>query len=119
MSKFVEVSVILALPLAIGFGRNDHFHTAGLGRCHDGIGVVALIGNKRTDSEALNQPVVIYTATVVLLLWGAADVLSALRKGLDGLCVYGAILKVPLSTVALVEDGGMAAWRSWRPFCWR
>lgn len=56
------------------------------------------------------NPVVTYSATVVLMLWGAAGVLLALKKGLDINCAcMGTVLKVPLSTVALVEDLGMAA----------
>lgn len=56
------------------------------------------------------NPVVTYIATIVVMLWGAAGVLVALKKGLDINCAcMGTVLKVPLSTVALVEDLGMAA----------
>jgi hypothetical protein len=56
------------------------------------------------------NPVVTYSATIVVMLWGAAGVLVALKKGLDINCAcMGTVLKVPLSTVALVEDLGMAA----------
>ncbi|MCE7869191.1 YHS domain-containing protein [bacterium CPR1] len=56
------------------------------------------------------QPMVIYSATVVLLAFGALGVLSALRRGLDVDCAcMGTVLHVPLSTVALLEDVGMAA----------
>lgn len=52
----------------------------------------------------------IYAATVVVMLFGALGVFNALRKGLDLECAcMGTVLKVPLSTVALVEDLGMAA----------
>ena len=55
------------------------------------------------------QPTLIYGATVVLLGVGALGVFNALRKGLDLECAcMGTVLKVPLSTVALVEDLGMA-----------
>lgn len=56
------------------------------------------------------QPAVIYSATVILMLFGACGVLVALKKGLDLECAcMGTVLKVPLSTVALLEDLGMAA----------
>ena len=54
-------------------------------------------------------PVFIYAATVLLMAFGALGVISALRKGLDINCAcMGSVLNVPLSTVALVEDLGMA-----------
>jgi YHS domain-containing protein len=57
---------------------------------------------------AWNLPVV-YGATIVIMLFGAAGVLRALRRGLDINCAcMGTVLKVPLSTVALTEDIGMA-----------
>lgn len=56
------------------------------------------------------NPNVTYAVTIVVMLWGAAGVLLALKKGLDINCAcMGTVLKVPLSTVALVEDLGMAA----------
>ncbi|HEY1081616.1 MAG TPA: MauE/DoxX family redox-associated membrane protein [Prosthecobacter sp.] len=56
------------------------------------------------------QPMVIYSLTLGVMLWGAAGVLRALAKGLDVNCAcMGTVLKVPLSTVALAEDLGMAA----------
>jgi hypothetical protein len=56
------------------------------------------------------NPVVTYSVTIGVMLWGAAGVLLALKKGLDINCAcMGTVLKVPLSTVALVEDLGMAA----------
>lgn len=52
----------------------------------------------------------VYIATIILMTFGAAGVISALRKGLDVNCAcLGSFLEVPLSTVALVEDLGMAA----------
>jgi hypothetical protein len=49
-------------------------------------------------------------ATIVVMVFGALGVTRALVKGLDLNCAcMGNILKVPLSTVALVEDLGMAA----------
>jgi len=51
----------------------------------------------------------VYIATIVLMLWGAAGVVRALIKGLDLNCAcMGTVLKAPLSTVALIEDLGMA-----------
>lgn len=56
------------------------------------------------------QPAAVYGATVVLMSFGALGVLNALRQGLDLECAcMGTVLKVPLSTVALIEDLGMAA----------
>ena len=55
-------------------------------------------------------PTVIYTATIVVLGFGAIGVISALKKGLDINCpCMGSVLDVPLSTVTLTEDIGMAA----------
>lgn len=52
----------------------------------------------------------VYGATIVILGFGAIGVIRALLKGLDLNCAcMGNLLKVPLSTVALVEDLGMAA----------
>jgi methylamine utilization protein MauE len=56
------------------------------------------------------EPRWIYGAMIVVLSFGALGVANALRKGLDLECAcMGTILKVPLSTVALIEDVGMAA----------
>jgi len=56
------------------------------------------------------HPALIYTATIGVMLFGSLGVFNALRKGLDLDCAcMGTVLKVPLSTVALVEDLGMAA----------
>jgi hypothetical protein len=56
------------------------------------------------------HPVLIYAVTVVVMSWGALGVIRALGKGLDLDCAcMGTILKVPLSTVALLENLGMAA----------
>lgn len=50
----------------------------------------------------------IYPATVIVMTFGAIGVIVALIKGLDIHCAcMGTTLKVPLSTVALVEDMGM------------
>jgi hypothetical protein len=56
------------------------------------------------------QPAATYTATVVVMVFGSLGVVRALVKGLDLDCAcMGTVLSVPLSTVALVEDLGMAA----------
>ena len=56
------------------------------------------------------QPALVYTFTVGVMLFGSLGVLKALRKGLDLDCAcMGTVLSVPLSTVALTEDLGMAA----------
>jgi hypothetical protein len=55
-------------------------------------------------------PGVVCGVTLAVMLFGACGVAGALRKGLDLDCAcMGSILRVPLSTVALVEDVGMAA----------
>jgi hypothetical protein len=56
------------------------------------------------------RPTAVYLATAIVLGFGALGVINALRRGLDVNCAcMGNILKVPLSTVALVENLGMAA----------
>jgi len=56
------------------------------------------------------SPGIVYPATVIVLGFGALGVITALAKGLDIHCAcMGTTLKVPLSTVALLEDLGMAA----------
>lgn len=55
------------------------------------------------------QPRVIYISTILVMTFGAAGVLRALVKGLDLRCAcMGTVLRVPLSTVAVAEDLGMA-----------
>ncbi len=55
-----------------------------------------------------NLPLV-YVATTVVMVFGSLGVIGALRRGLDVQCAcLGTVLKVPLSTVALTEDLGMA-----------
>ena len=57
---------------------------------------------------AWNLPV-IYGVTIAVMTFGAVGVIRALRRGLDINCAcMGTVLKVPLSTVALTEDLGMA-----------
>jgi Methylamine utilisation protein MauE len=54
------------------------------------------------------RPTTVYLATIIVLGFGALGVINALRKGLDVECAcMGTTLKVPLSTVALIEDLGM------------
>lgn len=56
-----------------------------------------------------NLPLV-YAATIAVMVFGALGVIRALRQGLNLQCAcLGSVLKVPLSTVALIEDLGMAA----------
>ncbi len=55
------------------------------------------------------QPKLIYLATIIVLTFGSIGVVRALFKGLDIECAcMGTVLHVPLSTVALLEDLGMA-----------
>jgi len=52
---------------------------------------------------------IVLIATVVLMGFGALGVIRALMRGLDLECAcMGTVLRVPLSTVALLEDFGMA-----------
>ncbi len=56
------------------------------------------------------RPDIVYPATVIVMIFGALGVIRALKRGLDIHCAcMGNTLKVPLSTVALTEDLGMAA----------
>lgn len=56
------------------------------------------------------MPVVTYSVTVVVMVFGSIGVFSALKRGLDINCpCMGSVLDVPLSTVTLTEDIGMAA----------
>lgn len=51
----------------------------------------------------------IYIATIVVFGWGSLGVIRSLTKGMNIKCAcLGTVLKVPLSTVALVEDLAMA-----------
>lgn len=53
-------------------------------------------------------------ATLALMLVSAAGVLSNLRAGMDTRCAcLGTLLNVPLSTVSVVENLGMAAMAAW------
>ncbi len=55
------------------------------------------------------NPLVVYALTVAVMLFGTLGVMSALKKRLDINCpCMGTVLKVPLSTVTLVENVGMA-----------
>ena len=50
-----------------------------------------------------------YVFTIAFMLFGAAGVVKALNEGVDIYCpCMGNILKVPLSTVTLAENFGMA-----------
>src|SRR6266516_931777 len=55
------------------------------------------------------QPKLIYSVTVIVMTFGSLGVIRALTKRLDIECAcLGTALSVPLSTVAMVEDLGMA-----------
>jgi hypothetical protein len=55
-------------------------------------------------------PGLVNSILLVVMVIGATGVFYALHKGLDVACAcLGTVLKVPLSTVAVVEDVGMAA----------
>lgn len=56
------------------------------------------------------RPLFICSGAIAVLVFGSIGVLRALFKGLDLECAcMGTVLHVPLSTVALIEDLGMAA----------
>ena len=56
------------------------------------------------------HPPLVFAATIVVMLFGTAGVVRSLFRGLDVECAcMGTVLHVPLSTVTLVEDIGMAA----------
>ncbi len=51
----------------------------------------------------------VYAVTIIVMIFGSIGVFRALFKGLDIECAcMGTVLHVPLSTVALLEDLGMA-----------
>ncbi|MBA2650412.1 MAG: hypothetical protein H0U75_12620 [Legionella sp.] len=54
-------------------------------------------------------PTLTYLLTIVILTFGSIGVIKALKQGLNINCAcMGSILNVPLSTVTLTEDIGMA-----------
>jgi len=56
------------------------------------------------------RPVTVYLATILLLGFSALGVARAVWRGLDVNCAcMGTVLKVPLSTVAFIEDLSMVA----------
>ena len=55
------------------------------------------------------KPNLIYVITIIVMTIGALGVIKSLRKGMNIKCAcLGTVLNVPLSTVAVVEDVGMA-----------
>ena len=55
------------------------------------------------------NPQLVYALTVAVMVFGTLGVVSALKKGLDINCpCMGNVLKVPLSSVTLVENASMA-----------
>jgi hypothetical protein len=59
--------------------------------------------------QANLYPIMTNLILLVIMVIGATGVFYALHKGLDVACAcLGTVLKVPLSTVAVVEDVGMA-----------
>ncbi len=56
------------------------------------------------------KPTVTYVATILVMTIGTVGVVKSLRKGMNIKCAcLGTVLDVPLSTVAVVEDVGMAS----------
>jgi len=55
------------------------------------------------------KPALTYVITVVVMTIGAVGVIRSLKKGMNVNCAcLGTTLKVPLSTIAVIEDVGMA-----------
>jgi len=55
------------------------------------------------------NPKLTYLVTIIVMTVGAVGVIKTLRKGMDIKCAcLGTVLDVPLSTLAVVEDVGMA-----------
>lgn len=54
IALFVEAFVVLALLLAVSFGRDDSFGSHGFNMLHDGVRVVALVG-QHSPSLALAE----------------------------------------------------------------
>ncbi|MBI5874205.1 MAG: hypothetical protein HZB36_08760 [Candidatus Omnitrophica bacterium] len=54
-------------------------------------------------------PIAIYSMTAAIMIFGSIGVIRSLARGLDVHCAcLGTVLKVPLSSVAIFEDLGMA-----------
>ncbi len=55
------------------------------------------------------RPRLTYLITIIVMTVGAFGVIKSLRKGMNVKCAcLGTVLDVPLSTIAVVEDVGMA-----------
>ncbi len=55
-------------------------------------------------------PAATYVLTAVIMIFGGIGVIRSVAKGLDVHCAcLGTVFKIPLSSVAIVEDLGMAA----------
>ncbi len=58
---------------------------------------------------SFSVPTLVYVLTIFLLSFGSIGVIKGLHRGLDMNCpCMGSVLDVPLSTVTLIEDIGMA-----------
>ncbi len=55
VAQFVEILVIGSLLFAVLFGRNDRLHVLAFGLIHDGIAVIALVGQQIIGLNSLNQ----------------------------------------------------------------
>jgi hypothetical protein len=54
-------------------------------------------------------PIAIYSITAAIMIFGSIGVIKSVARGLDVHCAcLGTVLKVPLSSVAIFEDLGMA-----------
>jgi hypothetical protein len=102
MFKFFDLS-----GFAEGFRRYDLLaqRARGYGFVYPLIELALGLGYLTQERESA-----LYLLTFVVMGFGALGVFDALRKGLDVNCAcMGTVLKVPLSTVALTENIGMAA----------
>lgn len=55
MAQLVEILVIGPLYLAVFLGRDNRLHVLAFGAIHDGIAVIALVGQKIIGLNSLNQ----------------------------------------------------------------
>ena len=55
MAQFVEILVVMARHLAVDAGRNDRFHSGILNALHNGVRIVAAIGEKGVGFQPFDE----------------------------------------------------------------
>lgn len=55
ISCSIQMTIVMALHKSVGAGRNHRLRPRALDRCHQGVGVVALVGNQGGAAQALDQ----------------------------------------------------------------